>query len=318
MAAMPHFDLVAEIANGGQAIVYRAVAKRGSDEKETREEHVAVKVYQSAGAQASAQSEIGFLKTVQGHRSIVRLLEGFGIHEPNVIVLEFCPEDLFEVALARQMTEVEVVDIIRDMLSALQHVHARGIVHRDVKPENIAFGHDSIPRLIDFGVAAFACEEDRFRTFPRTVGYAAPELLKKQRYSYPVDIFALGASLYFALGQRLAFATSSMSEKSIAAKTKKGCVSFGKKFDNISDNTKEAIRWLMRDTASWRPTASEALLSVPFSIGADVHCENEHTCASSTVTPIISEVTPTPPPEAKKRSARPAPRARKRPEAEDK
>eukprot|EP00928_Gymnodinium_smaydae_P041559 TRINITY_DN28109_c0_g1_i1.p1 TRINITY_DN28109_c0_g1~~TRINITY_DN28109_c0_g1_i1.p1 ORF type:complete len:245 (+),score=27.71 TRINITY_DN28109_c0_g1_i1:80-736(+) len=209
------------------------------------------------------------------------------------------------------MGETEAVSIMRDVLLALEHVHALDIVHRDVKPENVGLGKDSVARLMDFGIATSMTDGENLRTFSHSVGYAAPELLAKKPYGFPVDTFALGATFYFALSRKHAFATSSMTSKSIAAKTKKGVISFGKRFDRVREDTTNAIRWLMHESASWRPTASEALNMFPFSELTPVSNAHAHACVtaeSPAPLPVVTEVQP--PKEARRRSARPVPRPR--------
>eukprot|EP00928_Gymnodinium_smaydae_P069576 TRINITY_DN5311_c0_g1_i1.p1 TRINITY_DN5311_c0_g1~~TRINITY_DN5311_c0_g1_i1.p1 ORF type:complete len:320 (-),score=51.37 TRINITY_DN5311_c0_g1_i1:228-1187(-) len=314
MLAPTGYEIVKKLAHGGQADVYKAAVTRGNAE------HVVVKIFHCVDAQAVCHSELRMLTVVQGHRNIVRLIEGFASHGGvPAIVLELYARDLEKLALKRRMREAKALDMMRGVLCALRHVHSFGIVHRDVKPDNVAVGRDGVARLMDFGTAAFIHDQEKMRVFAGTMGYIAPEMLEKKAYGFPVDIFAFGATLYFALGQKGAFDTTEMTPASIAVKTKKGVVSFDGNFDHVSGGTQDAIRWLMHETPIWRPTASEALSSAPFAVAIEVPREDAPTNA------VLEEPEPHPqaalvlevraPSHARERPARPAPRARVRPAA---
>eukprot|EP00928_Gymnodinium_smaydae_P042368 TRINITY_DN2853_c0_g3_i1.p1 TRINITY_DN2853_c0_g3~~TRINITY_DN2853_c0_g3_i1.p1 ORF type:complete len:347 (+),score=52.63 TRINITY_DN2853_c0_g3_i1:44-1042(+) len=308
------YTKVRKLARGGQATVYKASAGRGDAE------HVAVKLFhQSASANAACQSELRLLTTVQGHRHIARLVD---VVEPQggpyALVLELYARDLSKLVLKRRLREAKAVAIIRGVLSALEHVHSLDIIHRDVKPENVAIGGDGEARLIDFGVATSIHNKENMLMFPHSPGYAAPELLERKPYGFPVDMFGLGATFYFALSQELAFATLDMKNESIIAKTKKCVVSFGEKFDRVTSGTQNAIRWLMHETAKWRPKASDALSSAPFAVPLNVQSEEEAVnVASEESRPQAVHFEARAPTQARERPARPAPRARFRVQRDD-
>eukprot|EP00928_Gymnodinium_smaydae_P019232 TRINITY_DN17357_c0_g1_i1.p1 TRINITY_DN17357_c0_g1~~TRINITY_DN17357_c0_g1_i1.p1 ORF type:complete len:296 (-),score=45.32 TRINITY_DN17357_c0_g1_i1:397-1227(-) len=261
------------------------------------------------------RSEASLLKAAQGHRNIVRLVQEFEMCSgPQGFVLELCREDLHSLAAMHPFQENEATQIMRGVLSALGHIHELNMVHRDVKPENIALGEDGSPRLIDFGIAALLSDEDEMSKFCGTPGYAAPEILKKKRNGFPADVFAAGATFFYILSGEMAFATETMTKKSIIVKSKKCVVSFGCSFDNIGDDTKEMIRWLMQKDASWRPKARVALGFSPFITASDnVRHTDEQMLTfygQSNVTTFTADVRP--PVQARGGRARPAPKARPR------
>eukprot|EP00928_Gymnodinium_smaydae_P097229 TRINITY_DN8759_c0_g1_i1.p1 TRINITY_DN8759_c0_g1~~TRINITY_DN8759_c0_g1_i1.p1 ORF type:complete len:452 (-),score=63.22 TRINITY_DN8759_c0_g1_i1:484-1839(-) len=131
---------------------------------------------------------------------------------------------------------------------------------------------------MDFGIAVFSSDVRELCTRRGSLGYAAPEILSKKPYSFPVDVFAAGVTLYFVLSKQHAFKTPNMSNESIIARTKWGVISFGDAFDHVSDDAKHMIRWCSHRSPSSRPTACRALSASPFasSVGsqlddADVH-----------------------------------------------
>lgn len=102
---------------------------------------------------------------------------------------------------------LQIARLFRDIALAVQHAHDRDVVHRDLKPTNIMVRRDGQPVVIDFGLAKRLdfSELDRSLTASNavigTLGYLAPEQAqaKKQEITRAVDVYGLGATLYFAL-----------------------------------------------------------------------------------------------------------------------
>ena len=99
------------------------------------------------------------------------------------------------------LTEKQATEYIIKLLDALTVVHDKGVLHRDINPNNILIDEQNNPVLIDFGIAR-EYEEDvtQTQTTFRTVGYSAPEqaVLKAKRGAY-TDIYSIGGTLYFML-----------------------------------------------------------------------------------------------------------------------
>ena len=105
--------------------------------------------------------------------------------------------DLFDLIEFRQkMTEEECKLIFKQIVLAIKHMHDHGIVHRDIKDENIIVDSDGYVKLIDFGSAAYV-KSGPFDVFVGTIDYAAPEVLNGNPYrGKPQDIWAIGILLY--------------------------------------------------------------------------------------------------------------------------
>eukprot|EP00928_Gymnodinium_smaydae_P011617 TRINITY_DN14265_c0_g8_i1.p1 TRINITY_DN14265_c0_g8~~TRINITY_DN14265_c0_g8_i1.p1 ORF type:complete len:452 (+),score=71.70 TRINITY_DN14265_c0_g8_i1:97-1356(+) len=266
-ARIPGFALVSKIADGTQAKVYRAARRRrpGEQENQNGDADVAIKVFRTDDAQAMLQTELNFLRTLQGHGNIIRVVESFEAHPKlNVLALELCDEDLFSHAISNHVSEGDGVRILRGVLSALKHVHEHEIVHRDVKPENVCLDKDGSARLMDFGLAALLSDLDEMRRACGTLGYMAPEMFSGKPYGTAVDMFAFGATFYFVLGKQLAFPKTAASDDSAGSKNRLCIVSFGNNFDDVSEESRESIRWCTQNLVSWRPKADVALAHAPF------------------------------------------------------
>mmetsp|Transcript_24677 Transcript_24677/g.70997 ORF Transcript_24677/g.70997 Transcript_24677/m.70997 type:complete len:583 (-) Transcript_24677:114-1862(-) len=144
------------------------------------------------------------------HRHIVSYEEDFvhleyGGLEPKtyfIIVMEYCPEgDLKEKIELDfgEFTEEWVRTVFAQLLQAVQYLHSKNVIHRDLKSQNVFLAHDGRVRLGDFGL----CRHTRAvalgsatLTHAGTDCYMAPEMLSSSRYGKPADIWSLGCVLY--------------------------------------------------------------------------------------------------------------------------
>lgn len=146
------------------------------------------------------------------HPSIVRLLEWSvsPLGEPYLVLeyIEGTPIDEF--ARARQLTIVDRVRLVLQVLDALVHAHAARIVHRDLKPSNVLVTADGIVKLLDFGIAKMVDEAGRgVRTrasrtggAPMTPAFAAPEQVTGGVITASTDVYAVGVLLYLLASGR--------------------------------------------------------------------------------------------------------------------
>ncbi len=91
---------------------------------------------------------------------------------------------------------------------ALQHAHRRGVLHRDVKPENVLFGADDVPKLVDFGIAKVLDSDARLTATGTVIGtpaYLAPEVVRGDAIGPAADVYSCGVMLYELLAGRLPF-----------------------------------------------------------------------------------------------------------------
>ncbi len=169
---------------------------------------VAVKVIKKAKLSIEdldlAKREIEILKVCQ-HPNIIRLLDTFENPDYIYIVMELLQGgDLYEYLNKRdfKVNEARARAIIHPLATALYYLHSYGIVHRDIKLDNILMADDteqSDVKLVDFGLSKMIGPNE-FCTEPfGTFGYAAPEVLQGKPYDKAVDIWGLGVVLFILL-----------------------------------------------------------------------------------------------------------------------
>ena len=191
------FEILEEIGRGGMATVYRARDLRSGVP-------VAVKVLRAGDAEDVERfaREVILLREL-AHPGIVRLVaDGRALGGASYLVEEWIDGESLRARLRRGGLDVaESVAVVRAAAEALSEAHAKGIVHRDVKPENLLFPRAGGLKVVDFGVARRL--DDRFTRTGVAVGtpaYMPPEQARGDRdLDARVDVFALGCVLYECL-----------------------------------------------------------------------------------------------------------------------
>lgn len=148
-------------------------------------------------------SEIQIMNVLNKHpdENILRLLDFFEDDDYYYIETPVHGEtgsiDLFDlIEVKTNMTEFEAKLIFKQVISGIKHLHEQGIVHRDIKDENVIVDSKGFVKLIDFGSAAYV-KSGPFDVFVGTIDYAAPEVLGGEPYEgKPQDIWAVGILLY--------------------------------------------------------------------------------------------------------------------------
>jgi serine/threonine protein kinase len=137
------------------------------------------------------------------HPNIVAIYDTATDDEGVLIVMEYVPGPTLANELAVGPLERErALEVLRGVASALDHAHASGVVHRDVKPANILLGRGGQVKLADLGIATASdgMQITRTGTVLGTPSYMAPEQLEGGALGPAVDVYALAAVAYEALG----------------------------------------------------------------------------------------------------------------------
>ena len=214
--------------------------------------------------------EVGVLARASSHPNIVKLFGPFCEHEGRenqegptaiswFIVMElFSSGDLFDVLSERCLNVDEMSILIAGLSSALKHLHARRIMHRDVKPENLLMGAHLQPILADMGIAADLDDAVEMNKVCGSPGYAAPEVVTQQRYNEIADVFSAGAVYYFAITGYHPFQTRNLkgtSERTVKFREKYPM----SRFHKVPAGLKNLIKSCLSKNPATRPSAQQCL-----------------------------------------------------------
>uniref|UniRef100_A0A8C9PAP3 Calcium/calmodulin dependent protein kinase II delta n=1 Tax=Spermophilus dauricus TaxID=99837 RepID=A0A8C9PAP3_SPEDA len=171
--------------------------------------------------------------------------------------------ELFEDIVAREYySEADASHCIQQILESVNHCHLNGIVHRDLKPENLLLASKSkgaAVKLADFGLAIeVQGDQQAWFGFAGTPGYLSPEVLRKDPYGKPVDMWACGVILYILLVGYPPFWDED--QHRLYQQIKAGAYDFpSPEWDTVTPEAKDLINKMLTINPAKRITASEAL-----------------------------------------------------------
>jgi len=190
------WDLLQVLGEGTFAEV-KLLVNRGTGEACAMKE---INISENPRADKSAKKEICVHKLLK-HPNIVQCYGSRVEAERQFIFLEYCNGgELFDrIEPEIGMAEHQAQAYFRQLISAVNYLHHRGVAHRDIKPENLLLTDDDTLKLSDFGMATVFRHQGKERLLERrcgTTAYCAPEMLMKPRYNAePADIWSCGIVL---------------------------------------------------------------------------------------------------------------------------
>ncbi|XP_043375536.1 calcium/calmodulin-dependent protein kinase type II subunit gamma isoform X2 [Dermochelys coriacea] len=254
------YQLYEELGKGAFSVVRRCVKKSSSQE-------YAAKIINtkklSARDHQKLEREARICRLLK-HPNIVRLHDSISEEAFHYLVFDLVTGgELFEDIVAREYySEADASHCIHQILESVNHIHQHDIVHRDLKPENLLLASkckSAAVKLADFGLAIeVQGEQQAWFGFAGTPGYLSPEVLRKDPYGKPVDIWACGVILYILLVGYPPFWDED--QHKLYQQIKAGAYDFpSPEWDTVTPEAKNLINQMLTINPAKRITADQAL-----------------------------------------------------------
>lgn len=210
------YEIVAIVGRGAASVVYhgrRATAPYAD---------VAIKVLTDKGATVPAKERLrkeALAMLYARHRYVVRLDDFRSVGDLCYLSMEFAPHrDLrnYITEHGAQCSAAQRERYFTQAAEALGYVHRAGLIHRDIKPDNILVMNEAEIRIADFGVAVLPSDEASLTDLQRGVGtmeYLAPEVLDGVRCDQRSDVYSLGVTFYELIAGQHPFSQAPLAEQ---------------------------------------------------------------------------------------------------------
>jgi serine/threonine-protein kinase len=203
------YQIVGQLGRGGAGIVYRAV-------DETLGRDVAVKMLNPDLADTEVMTRFRAEATILArlnHPQIATIFELFRVDADLLMVMEFVRGETLD-KLSERLGPIEpdrAAYVIDCLLSALEHAHRAGVVHRDVKPANVMVTDEGGIKIMDFGIARVLGAEQKTvdGRLMGTPAYMSPEQVLGEEVDGRADLYSVGVLLYRLLSGTLPFKADS-------------------------------------------------------------------------------------------------------------
>lgn len=213
------YEFIKELGRGGMGIIYLAkdhnldrfvaikelVPNQLNTETENKE---LIERFKREGLSAASLS----------HSNIINIFDIISTDESNFIVMEYL-EGISLKNFNLTNNSFKIIDIIDFMIQValgLEHAHSKGIIHRDIKPDNIQITPENNIKIMDFGIAGIKNKSKRLTeagSLLGTIGYISPEqLYNPKNIDLRTDIFSYGAMFYEVLTKKLPFEGKNVKE----------------------------------------------------------------------------------------------------------
>ncbi|KAG9263696.1 hormonally up-regulated neu tumor-associated kinase [Astyanax mexicanus] len=200
----------AKVREGLHALTGEKVAVKVIDKRKAKKDSYVTKNLRREGQ----------IQQMIRHPNITQLLDILETENSYYLVMELCPGGnlMNYIYEKKRLDEREAQKYIRQLVMAVEHLHRAGVVHRDLKIENLLLDEEDNIKLIDFGLsncAGILGYSEPFSTQCGSPAYAAPELLSRKKYGPKVDVWSIGVNMYAMLTGTLPFTVEPFSLKAL-------------------------------------------------------------------------------------------------------
>ncbi|CAI7776125.1 unnamed protein product [Closterium sp. NIES-53] len=220
----------------------------------TGKEFACKRVAGQPDALRAAANEIRALTIMDGCQHVVSFHAVFRNPKSNTlyIILDFATNgDLQGLVHANgALPEWEARRLFRDLAQGVKECHDRSVMHRDIKPDNVLLFSQTVAKLADFGSSVVVKPWQRTQGFVGSLPYAAPEVLAGKNYSFPADVWSLGATLFAILSCRW---PTVINGRHSSREWEMSC------WISVSHRAKNLIGRMLSADANRRPTVDEVL-----------------------------------------------------------
>ncbi|XP_062376170.1 calcium/calmodulin-dependent protein kinase type II subunit gamma isoform X12 [Sardina pilchardus] len=254
------YQLYEELGKGAFSVVRRCVKKNTGQE-------YAAKIINTKKLSARDHQKLdreARICRLLKHPNIVRLHDSISEEGFHYLVFDLVTGgELFEDIVAREYySEADASHCINQILESVSHIHQHDIVHRDLKPENLLLASKmkgAAVKLADFGLAIeVQGDQQAWFGFAGTPGYLSPEVLRKDPYGKPVDIWACGVILYILLVGYPPFWDED--QHKLYQQIKAGAYDFpSPEWDTVTPEAKNLINQMLTINPAKRITSDQAL-----------------------------------------------------------
>lgn len=244
------YRILGEMGRGGMGVVYRAYDRLQRQEVALKRVSLDGITFNDTNAstnkhRVSLAQEFRTLATLR-HPNIINVLDyGFDSAKTPYYTMELLEDAHPIVAYGKDLPKEKQVDLLVQMCQALLYLHRRGVLHRDLKPDNVQVRHEQV-KVLDFGLAMLQGDAQPEEDLAGTLAYMAPELLSGVPPTPASDIYALGVIACEILNRAHPFAFAGSPQRMINA-----VLNEAPQLPNITDKHLLAVceRWIARDPA---------------------------------------------------------------------
>lgn len=213
--------------------------------------------------ETNLKQEIDIMRMLD-HRHIVRLFDNFEDDVNYYVVMELCAGGRLVdcVAQSQDFRESDAAIIMKQLFSALEYIHGKHVVHRDVKPDNMLFDSskpikENTLKLIDFGLSCRCKPGQELRLAAGTPDFMSPQAIDGC-YDSKTDMWSCGATMFMLLCGNAPFRAET--DSGVFAKIRRGNFNLSAdEWRNISDEAKDLVRSLLKMNPRERSSSESAL-----------------------------------------------------------